>query len=55
MPANLSTLSKTVLTTAEGKIVSAKNGLHAFGMRYPLTLALIALVLGNIIGVTLHF
>lgn len=53
-PANLNTLSKSVLTTAEGKVVAARNGLHAFGMRYPLTLAGIALVVGNVVGVVLH-
>lgn len=54
MPPNLSAMGKTVLTTAEGKAVIAKNWLHAFGMRYPLTLAVAALVVGNVLGVALH-
>lgn len=51
---NLKTLGQTVLTTAKGDAVVAKNALHAFGMRYPLTLGVIALVIGNVVGVFLH-
>lgn len=51
---NLKTLGQTVLTTTRGEAVVAKNGLHAWGMRYPLTLAVLALILGNVVGVVLH-
>lgn len=54
MPSNFKGIGKTVLTTVSGEAVIAKNWLHAFGMRYPLTLAVIALVVGNVAGVWLH-
>ena len=47
-------IGKTVLTTIEGEAIAAKNGLHAFGMRFPLTLALVAFVFGNVLGALLH-
>lgn len=51
-PMPLST--KTVLNTIGGESVVAKNWVHAFGMRRPITLAVIALVAGNVLGAWLH-
>lgn len=43
-----------ILTTAQGEAKTIKGWLRQFGTLHPLTLALIALVAGNILGVVTH-
>lgn len=49
-----SKLSSMVITTAEGEAKAVKGWIREFGTLHPLTLAIAALVAGNLLGVFLH-
>ena len=53
-PSSNSNLTSTVVTTAKGDVTVVKNFVHEFGVTHPITLAVVSLIVGNVVGVFLH-